>query len=124
MNALKNEKPEIIIQTLHRSAMSHSDNGDMATRKGNHDEAKESFVLAYLLEKQAADMLINSTLKESEIEPSRSILCVSAASLAMTLEKYADLAANAKLKKEHYAKQVIKFNFAADLVEDAIELIK
>ena len=69
---------------LHEKAMEFYDEGFFARREGKKTLAKENFRKALELETQSAE-----TLKDKlEIEPSRSVLYRSAASMAMSCEEY------------------------------------
>ena len=69
---------------LHEKAMEFYDEGFFARRDGKNNLAKENFRKALELEVQAAEMLKDKL----EIEPSRSVLYRSAASMAMSCEEY------------------------------------
>jgi hypothetical protein len=66
------------INALHDQAMDYAGQALLARQRGDHPDAERLFQLAFELERRAATPLINSTL-----EPSRSIILRSAASLAL-----------------------------------------
>ena len=72
------------INDLHDQAMEFFDQAFFAKRKGNMKSAKKFSRRAFELETQAAEMLKDKL----EIEPSRSVLYRSAASMAISCEEY------------------------------------
>ncbi len=65
------------IRDLHEEAMDVADEGDRATKRGNHEEAQAFYRRSLALETQAADET------PFDAEPTRSILYRSAATLAL-----------------------------------------
>jgi len=75
----------INVQDTHRQAMEKADKADAANRAGDVEEARILFREACGLESVAAQALIN----RPEIEPTRSVLFRSAASLAIDARQFA-----------------------------------
>lgn len=73
------------IRDLHRKAMDLTDQAESAKRSGEIGRAQSLFRMAFELERDAAMMLIDDS---PQIEPTRSILLRSAASLALDCEEY------------------------------------
>lgn len=74
------------ISELHEEAMAQDDAAFMAKRSGNMEQAERLLHLAYEKEAQAACMLV----QRLELEPTRSILYRSAASLAIDCNEFAE----------------------------------
>lgn len=72
------------INDLHEKAMEFSDQAFFAKREGDVKSAKKFARQGYELETQAAEMLKDKL----EVEPSRSVLYRSAASMAISCEEY------------------------------------
>lgn len=71
------------INDVHDKAMEYAGLADIANQRGDQFEAQELYYQAYKLEHEVASQLANST-----IEPSRSIIHRSAASLAIECSEY------------------------------------
>lgn len=71
-------------QTLHRAAMQFSEEAMLETTAGRHDRARELFAKAFERAARAADLIGPF----SNLEPTRSILYRSAASLAIDCGDY------------------------------------
>lgn len=67
------------IQQLHQQAMDLAEMAEVAKLRGDSIKAKELFKEAFVKEAEAASLLVNNV----EVEPARSILHRSAASLAI-----------------------------------------
>jgi hypothetical protein len=67
------------IKRCHQQAMGHCDRAVAARARRDHEQAKASFRRAFALERKAADLIAN----EEGLEPTRSVLHRSAASLAL-----------------------------------------
>ena len=80
------DKEKLEIQKNHRKSMEIAEEAFFMERKRDFDKEKlqNLFQKAFELEKKAADMTINLNLPKEEVEPTRSVLCVSAANLAMS----------------------------------------
>ena|SRR5258706_12880634 len=104
------------LNDLHELAMTHAEEGFFLDRKKNKVKAIEKFVEAFKAEQTVADYLINSKEDISEIELSRSIICISCAALA----KYAGYLSESK----KYADKVIEFNFDSYCIAQAKELLQ
>jgi hypothetical protein len=70
------------INELHNAAMDEAEHGFLARRRGDEGDAQVHFEKAYELEAQAAHLTVDTTL-----EPTRSVLHRSAASLAFNCGK-------------------------------------
>ncbi|HUV02095.1 MAG TPA: hypothetical protein VMW67_01380 [Desulfobacteria bacterium] len=73
----------MITNDSHHRAMEYADKADQARRDGNFEQAKSLYLKSFTLESNAALELQNHT----DIEPTRSVLFRSAASLAIECEK-------------------------------------
>lgn len=73
------------VNQLHEDAMAAADLGFSARRRENEDEALTHFRRAFDLEKQAAMLVVDHAPTDdlSSVEPTRSILLRSAATLAL-----------------------------------------
>lgn len=71
-------------QSLHREAMSIVDEAMLARREGNHSKSNKLFVEAFQKEKEAAMFFVG----HDDLEPTRSVLLRSAASLAIECKEY------------------------------------
>src|SRR5689334_1134788 len=71
------------IEADHLQAMEYVDRASEARRRGDTDTAAQNFAEAFRLEKQAAEAMIPYL----DIEPTRSILLRSAASLALECKR-------------------------------------
>jgi hypothetical protein len=67
------------IQDLHRQAMLRADEADRLRKQGNEESARHALHEAFALERQAAEQ----TVADMALEPTRSVLHRSAASLAL-----------------------------------------
>jgi len=67
------------VEKIHQKAMDHAESAFSEKLKGNLEESKRQLEKAYKLETQAAKLVVNNI----ELEPTRSILFRSAASLAL-----------------------------------------
>jgi hypothetical protein len=78
--------PETIasISDLHHKAMSHADLAFQARRDGKEHEANNLFRQAFEAEAAAVEAVLNAGMEE----PTRSVLCRSAATLAMDRAEY------------------------------------
>lgn len=72
------------INALHKQAMDFAEEASFKQAAGRDDEAKRLYARAYELERQAAESLNN----KMDLEPTRSILFRSAASLALDCGEY------------------------------------
>lgn len=71
------------VNDLHNRAMDEAEYAFMARRRGDEEQARQHFRIAYELESEAALIVAETTS-----EPSRSVLLRSAASLAYNCGKY------------------------------------
>lgn len=103
------------LDNLHKLAMVYAEEGFFLNRKNNKVDSVAKFVEAFKVEQQVADYLIASQENASEIEPSRSIICLSCAALAKDAGYLSEC--------EKYAKKVIEFNQDSYFVDEANELL-
>lgn len=116
MDIIDEYAPEMTI--LHQKAMDYAQEGFFLTRKKDHEGALRKYFSAYFLEKQVADTIIASKKDISEIEPSRSTICISCATLAKDAGQYNEA--------KKYADKVIEFNadsYFADIAKDILYFI-
>lgn len=104
------------LNDLHQLAMAHAEEGFFLNRKNNKVEAVAKFVEAFKVEQQVADYLIDSKEDVKDIEPSRSIVCLSCAALANDAGYLSEC--------EKYAKKVVEFDHDSYFVDEANELLK
>lgn len=104
------------MNSLHEKAMNVAEEGFFLQRAGKIEEAKQKYYSAFLIEREVADMLGKSKKKLADIEPSRSIISLSAAQLALDAG-YFDEA-------KKYANLVVGYNFNDEFVEDAHSILK
>ncbi|MEO5359092.1 MAG: hypothetical protein H7843_01450 [Nitrospirota bacterium] len=71
------------VMTTHRKAMDYAEEAFYFKLKGDPERAKELFLLAFELEREAAE-----SYKESAVEPTRSVLYRSAATLAFDCDDF------------------------------------
>lgn len=104
------------INSLHEKAMNLAEDGFFLQRAGKIDEAKQKYYSAFLVEKQVADRLNESKKDVSEIEPSRSIIALSAAQLALDAGYFDDA--------KKYATLALVYNYHPEFVENAKSILK
>lgn len=104
-----------LVDNFHREAMDLAEKGLFLIRSGKLKKAIRTFKAAFFLESKVANALINSKKDIKDIEPSRTITCMSAAQLA----KDAGMIEEAK----KYAQKVIDYNLYNEYVVDAQEIM-
>jgi hypothetical protein len=105
----------IALNTMHSQAMDLAEEADLLRRrKKDKLGALKLFEQAFLIEKRVADVLIDLSMPTEQIEPTRSILVLSAAALAKDADKLMEM--------DYYASKVIEFNHDAYFVEEALSL--
>jgi len=100
---------------LHRRAMDYAEEAFFLERKKEIDGATKKYKDAFEVEKIVADHYLNSTEDFAKIEPTRSIVVLSAAALARD--------AGLMSERDYYANKVIKLNFDVYFVDEAKSLL-
>lgn len=104
-----NEEMMRKIENEHDEAMEHASIGDVHKRKGNMEDAIESYTTAYGMERWCAENV------PEDCEPSRSIMYSSAISLAN--------AAGLKKEAKELAEKLLSFTTYEEYVNEATELL-
>ncbi len=103
------------LESIHNRAMNYCEKADALRKDGKIPEAMQEFYYALIQESVVADTFIESKLNVTEIEPSRSVTCLSCAYIALDCEQ--------EDKARYYASKVVEYNFSIDLVEEAKEIL-
>lgn len=113
LDILDRHKEEI--DGLREKAMRVAEDAFFLARDGKRSESVGKYQEAFKLEKQVADWFIATQKPKAEIEPSRTVVCLSAAHLA----------ADGGLDKEatYYAAKVIEFGLNKDSIDEAKSII-
>lgn len=97
------QKFSVNMESLHEKAMLQAEEALFFKRSGNLEGFQRKCYLAFALERIVAEAYIKSERPANEIEPSRSIICMSAAALAKDAGRLEDA--------RKYVDLVLKYNY-------------